>query len=205
MAQVSDTKDNLFDRLGRSQTFSRQILREAVPWSVARLGPRFPCASLRGLLYPIVQEVVVARKIGGIENHEEYNMLRKPRPDAEFALLQKLQESMHKNGKNLRDNIRDIVIPFFKDDTEDEKVNHVKYETFDVGGCASIMEEEHHVYQAFNAMEHPTVNGQPARPRPRARARARAHDHARTRRPSRQGARPGSACRQQREDGRQTA
>lgn len=92
-----------------------------------------------------------------------------------------------------------------KDDTEDEKVNHVKYETFDVGGCASIMEEEHHVYQAFNAMEHPTVNGQPTRPRPRARARARAHDHARTRRPSRQGARPGSACRQQREDGRQTA
>jgi hypothetical protein len=134
---------------------------------------------LRGLLYPIVQEVVVARKIGGIENHEEleYNMLCKPRPDAEFALLQKLQESMHKNGKNLRDNIRDIVIPFFKDDTEDEKVNHVKYETFNVGGCASIMEEEHHVYQAFNAMEHPTVNG-PTRPRPRAGARARPRSRA---------------------------
>ena len=95
---------------------------------------------------------------------------------------------MHKNGKNLRDNIRDKAIPFCKDDTDDEKVNHEKYETFDVGGCASIMEEG--LYQAFNAMEHPTVNGQPARLRPRARARARAHDHARTRRPSRQGARP---------------
>ena len=119
MAQLSDTKDNLFERLGKGQTFSRQILKEAVPWSAARLGPRFPSASLRGLLYPIVQEVVVARKIGGIESHEEYNMLRKNRPDAEFSLLQKLQESMQKNGKNLRDKFRDILIPFFKDDTDD--------------------------------------------------------------------------------------
>jgi hypothetical protein len=90
LAQLSDNKDNLFERLGKGQTFSRQILREGVPWSAARLGPRFPSASLRGLLYPIVQEVVVARKIGGIESHEEYNMLRKNRPDAEFSLLQKL-------------------------------------------------------------------------------------------------------------------
>jgi hypothetical protein len=50
-----------------------------------RLGLRFPSASLLGLLYPIVQEVVVARKIGGIESHEEYNMLSKNRPDAEFT------------------------------------------------------------------------------------------------------------------------
>jgi hypothetical protein len=42
-----------------------------------RLGLRFPSASLRGLLYPIVQEVVVARKIGGIKSHEDYNMLLK--------------------------------------------------------------------------------------------------------------------------------
>ena len=35
-------------------------------------------------------EVVVARKIGGIESHEDYNMLCKNRPDAEFSLLQKL-------------------------------------------------------------------------------------------------------------------
>ncbi len=83
----------------------------------ARLGQRFPSASLRGLLYPIVQELLVARKIGGIESHEEYNMLSKNRPDAEFTLLQKLQEAMQKNGKNLHDNFRDIVIPFFKDDT----------------------------------------------------------------------------------------
>ena len=93
----------------------------------ARLGPRFPSASLRGLLYPIVQEVVVARKIGGIESHEEYSMLSKNRPDAEFTLLQKLQEAMQKNGKNLRDNFRDIVIPFFKEDTNNEKANHVKF------------------------------------------------------------------------------
>ncbi len=145
---------------------------------VARLGQRFPCASLRGLLYPIVQEVVVARKIGGIESHEEYNMLCKPRPDAELALLQKLQESTHKNGKNLRDNIRDKVILFFKEDTDDEKVSHVKYKTFDVGGCQSIMQEDHHVYQAFNAMELPTVNGPCARPRPRARAHARPRSRA---------------------------
>jgi hypothetical protein len=84
--------------------------------------------------------------------------------------------------RNLSDNVRDIVIPFFKDDTDDEKVNHVKYKTFNLGGCASIMQEDHHVYQAFNTLERLTVDGPPAL--------ARAHDHARTRRHTRQGARP---------------
>ncbi len=101
----------------------------------SRLGPRFASASLRGLLYPIVQEVAVARKIGGIESHKEYYMLHKNRPDTEFTLLQKHQEVMQKNGKNLLDNVRDIVIPFFKDDTDCEKVNHAKFETIDVTHC----------------------------------------------------------------------
>jgi hypothetical protein len=162
MAQVSNScpKDNLFERLGKSQTISRQILSEGVPLMVSRLGMRFPYASLRGLLYPVVQEVVVARKIGGIQSHEEYNMLRKNGPEAEFTLLQKIQETTQKNTKNLRDNVRNRVINFFKDDTDCDKVNYVKFEVFGVGGCEFIMAENHHVFQAFNALPAPTFEGE---------------------------------------------
>jgi hypothetical protein len=100
---------------------------------------------------------------------------------AEFTLLQKLQEAMQKNSKNLRDNVRDIVIPFFKDDTDNEKVNHVKFETFDVGGCQSIMQEDHHVYQTFHTLQRPTIDGPPALARARTRARAGTPARARAR------------------------
>ncbi len=66
---------------------------------------RIASASLRSLLYPIVQEVVVAHKIGDIKSHEEYEMLHKARPESEFTLLQKIHETTHKNCKNLSDNI----------------------------------------------------------------------------------------------------
>ncbi len=90
MEQVSQTylsTDNLFELLGKSQTISSQILRDGVVWMVSRLGQLFPSLSLCCLVYPIVQEVVVESKIGGIQNHKEYNRLHKNGDDTEFALL----------------------------------------------------------------------------------------------------------------------
>ncbi len=99
------------------------------------------------------------------------------------GVARKLQEAMQKNGKNLCDNVRDIVIPFFKDDTDCEKANHVKFNTFDVGGCQSIMNEDNHVFQDFNTLQPqaPTIDGPPALASAPARTRARAGPLARAR------------------------
>ncbi len=59
--------DDLFDKLEKNQTISRQILRESVSLTVCSLGPRFPCALLFAIMYPIIQRVVVERRIAGIE------------------------------------------------------------------------------------------------------------------------------------------
>ncbi len=64
---------------------------------VSRLGIRFPCASLRPLLYPIVQSTVVERNIARIESHTDYNDLHTASPEAEVYLLQKMQETLQKN------------------------------------------------------------------------------------------------------------
>ena len=106
--------DNLFDRLGKNQTVSRMLLKEAVPWTVCRLGPRFPSASLRAMMYPIIQTVVVERNIAGIASHEEYDRLSRNFPDGEFALLQKIQETNQKNMTAFRHSMRNLVIPFVK-------------------------------------------------------------------------------------------
>ena len=73
------TGDNLFDKLANNRSISRVILKHSVPLMVSRLGPRFPAASLRGLLFPIVQTVVVEHQIAKISSHEEYAELRTAR------------------------------------------------------------------------------------------------------------------------------
>jgi hypothetical protein len=45
--------------------------------------------------------------------------------------------------------------------------------TFDVGGGQSIMEEDHHVFQAFNNLQAPMIDGLPTLAGARARASAR--------------------------------
>ena len=99
MAKACLSGENLFDRLGKSQAIIRQILRHAVVLMVLRLGPRFPSASFRGLLYPIIQQVVVERKIGGIDTHAEYERLRKNGVDADVALLQKFRKRPRKRRR----------------------------------------------------------------------------------------------------------
>ena len=94
--------DNLFDRLAKNQSISRVILKHSVPLMVSRLGPRFPSASLRGLLFPIVQTVVVEHQIAKISSHEDYAELRTASPDGEFALLQIQCRSDSASSENLQ-------------------------------------------------------------------------------------------------------
>ena len=61
----ADASDNVLERLGK-QTFTRELLKKAVPVMVARLGPCFPSASSRPLLTPIIQTVVVEYNIAVI-------------------------------------------------------------------------------------------------------------------------------------------
>jgi hypothetical protein len=153
--------DNLFDRLGKNQTISRMILKEAVPWTVCRLGPRFPSASLRAMMYPIVQTVVVEHNIAGIASHEEYDRLRRNFPDGEFALLQKIQETNQKNMTAFRHSMRNLVIPFFKESLH-EKINHVKYSVFGVPGGSPLLHDDHPTYVACWALPRPAIEGTPA-------------------------------------------
>ena len=145
--------DNLFDRLAKNQSISRVILKHSVPLMVSRLGPRFPAASLRGLLFPIVQTVVVEHQIAKISSHEDYAELRTASPDAEFALLQKMQETLQKNLSNFRKDMSAMIFKFFQDDTLCSMLNHVKFETFGVSAGGAIFRETHPVVAA--CMRHP--------------------------------------------------
>ena len=145
--------DNLFDRLAKNQSISRVILKHLVPLMVSRLGLRFPAASLRGLLFPIVQTVVVEHQIAKISSHEDYAELRTASPDAEFALLQKMQETLQKNLSNFCKDMSAMILKFFQDDTLCSMLNHVKFETFGVSAGGSIFRETHPVVAAY--MRHP--------------------------------------------------
>jgi hypothetical protein len=66
-------------------------------------------------LFPIVQTVVVESNITGIVNRAEYNALQ--RLEAEFALLQQIQETNQKNFKVLSYAAGNLMIRFWKYDT----------------------------------------------------------------------------------------
>ncbi len=67
-------QDNLVDRIGKGQSGTRLLLRRAV--SVMSRASASARASMRGVLSPIVQTVVVEHKISGIESHADYSELR---------------------------------------------------------------------------------------------------------------------------------
>ncbi len=151
--------DNLYERL-KGQSASRQILKLSVPVMVSRLGIRFPCAPLRPLLYPIIQSIVVERNIAGIESHTDYNDLRTASPEAEVYLLQKMQETLQKNLGAFRNDMRDLVLPFFEDTANSSELTYVKYHVFDKAGGAPIMDVESHQFlRACFAHPSPFVKG----------------------------------------------
>ena len=48
--------------------------------------------------------------MGDFESHKEHNRLLKHSADTQFAFLQKLQETMQEDTKNLQDNVTELLL-----------------------------------------------------------------------------------------------
>jgi hypothetical protein len=121
---------------------------------VSRLGTCFPSASMRGVLSPIVQTVVFEHKIAGIESHDDYSEPRGSSLDEEVIFLTRMQETLQKNLGSFRNDMRDLVMEFFDEDTLDPKLNHVKFHVFGkpAGHGGAIVESSHPTMQACSAL-----------------------------------------------------
>ena len=148
----ADAGDNILARLGK-QTVTRVILKKAVPVMVARLGPRFPAASSRSSLTPIVQTVVVEHNIAGIASREQYNALRNASPKAEGVFIANLQSTLQKNMGALRKSMRDLVAVFVEEDTFCPMINYVKEHVFGKVDRLPLVPRTHHALSA--CYEHP--------------------------------------------------
>ena len=148
----ADAGDNLLERLG-NQTVSRQLLKKAVPIMVSRLGPRFPSASCRSLLTPIIQTVVVEHNIAGIKSREEYIALRNACTDAEVVFTANLQATLQKNMGALRKSVRDLVAEFVEEFSTCPKINYVKDHVFGKAGGLPLVPRTHNILTA--CFQHP--------------------------------------------------
>ena len=140
----ADASDNVLERLGK-QTFTRELLKKAVPVMVARLGSRFPSASSRPLLTPIIQTVVVEHNIAGIKSREEHIELCNVNPEAETVFTLNLQATLQKNMGALRKSVRDLVAEFVENHTVCPMINYVKENLFGRSGGLPLVPRTHHV------------------------------------------------------------
>ena len=132
-AAAGDERPNLHSKL-QGQRNSRKITRTCVPVMVARIGYHWDAASKKHLVLPIIQHMVVLNNIGGIESHDEYEVLRENRPHAELTLIQAHQETNNLGAKAFRDRARELVMPFFvhgdPDPESNEQILQVKHSIF---------------------------------------------------------------------------
>ncbi len=115
-AAATDARPNLHSKLGTSQSFSRKITSTCVPLIVARIGHNWDAAGAANLVAPIVQTMVVAHNIAGIQDYDEYDALRENRRAAETqerALLQGFQEINNRGAKAFPDRAKELIMPFF--------------------------------------------------------------------------------------------
>lgn len=153
-----DAGDNILARLGK-QAVTRVLLKKAVPVMIARLGPRFPFASSRSSLTPIVQALVVEHNIGGIGNRDEYNALRNASVEAEGAFIAQLQATLQKNMGALSKSVRDLVAAFVEEETECTMINYVKEHVFGMPDGLPLMPKTHHVLAQCFRIPCPPLKG----------------------------------------------
>lgn len=159
MLSRTDSKETLYSRLNM-QTCTRKLTKLCVPVMVARLGQNWTAASSRCAVLPIFQTMVVDGSIGGIETHEEYEELRAASTKSEYTLLQQMRETNNRGAKAFRDRMRDLVIPFFKDnDNKIRTVRDVKWELFGISADHSLLSDEHPIAKQLAALPRPEING----------------------------------------------
>ena len=112
----------------------------------ARIGLNWNAAGAANPVAPIVQTMVVAHNIAGIQDYDEYDALRENRRAAKKTLLQGFQETNNRGAKAIRDRMRELIMPFFvKGDgtkQQDEKFIHALHSTF--GFTGSTILHHHH-------------------------------------------------------------
>ncbi len=145
---------------------------------VARIGHNWDATAMQNLVAPIDQTMVVVHNIAGIQDYDEYVLLRENRRAAERTLLQGFQETNNRGAKAFRDKARELIMQFFvKGDgtkQKDENYVHAMISTFGLTGSTVL----HHRHPAghpvlLECMETPppTERGEltaspPSRPRP---------------------------------------
>ncbi len=96
---------------------------------VPHLCPHISAASLCGLLYPIIQTVAIVHKIAEISSNKDYYELCTAGPYAEFAFLQKMQETLQKYLGSFHKDMT-LLVFFSWRDTMCPIINKVKYDKF---------------------------------------------------------------------------
>ena len=104
--------------------------------------------------------MVVQERIGDIATHEEYEECRAASKTGKTMLLQHMRETNNRGAKALRDKVRELVIPFFRDNEHMiPLVAEVKQEVFGVLDDKSLLNYEHPVYVALHKLPSPVING----------------------------------------------
>jgi hypothetical protein len=95
------------------------------------------------MLYPIVKTVVVRRTVANISSNEKFVELRDAALNAEFAFLQKMQETLQKNIGTFRKDMTQLECKYFQADSRCPIINAVKFDTFGVPGGEPIISRLH--------------------------------------------------------------
>ena len=160
-ASKANPQDTLYSRLNK-QTYTRKLSRHCVSLLISRLGLHWAASSCQELMYPIVQTMVVQERIGDIATHEEYEECRAASKTAETMLLQQMRETNNRGAKALHDKVRELDIPFVRDNEHRfPVVAEVKQEVFKFGvfDDKCLLVYENCVYLALHKLPPSVING----------------------------------------------
>jgi len=150
--------------LATDQSIMRRLQSQAVSRIVCLLGIRWASSVQRGTISPIVQSIVVASRLGGINSVEEYRDKKHAGLKGDFYVLQQMQQTQNKTAKQHRETTRQLIMPFFEE-SSDPMVDYIKKTLFNVNTPARdapwgpIVPPENPIMEAMMALPRPSVNG----------------------------------------------
>ncbi len=110
-------------------------------------------------MLPVFQTMVIEGLIGGIETHEQYKEPRAASTKSKYTLLQQMLETNNRVAKAFRDRMRELVIPFFKDnDSKIMTVRDIMWNLFGIADDSSLFSTEHPIAKQLAALPRPEIN-----------------------------------------------
>ena len=150
--------------LATDQSIMRRLQSQAVSRIVCLLGIRWASSVQRGTISPVVQSIVVASRLGGINSVEEYRDKKHAGLKGDFYVLQQMQQTQNKTAKQHCETTRQLIMPFFEE-SSDPMVDYIKKTLFNVNTPARdapwgpIVPPENPIMEAMMALPRPSVNG----------------------------------------------